>query len=145
VPDAPDFRTERSDSPEGTGHARTDWLEYHESLPSDVLAEAFGGESKSIEDYPDDVAQDIAEQVVEDSDLIGFWIAWHQAGGFANLQAGGWHRATIFRRLRRFRARYDAHPDDYRFDWITLDLPRAWGDNLRRRLAPGSDEPPAKP
>ena len=58
----------------------------------------------------------VAEAVVEDAELIGFWVAWHRAGGFAGLESGGWHRATIYRKIRRFRARFGDHPDEYRFE-----------------------------
>ncbi|MGP0029768.1 MAG: hypothetical protein ACLPVF_04605 [Acidimicrobiales bacterium] len=57
------------------------------------------------------------------------------AGGFAALEEGGWHRATIFRKVRRFRARYGAHPDDYSFPWIRLDLENAWAAGIERRIA----------
>jgi hypothetical protein len=132
VDEGRDFRTERSESPEGGGHARAAWNDYHHPLFDDPPSEAFGPALKGVDDFPDDVVQDIAERVVEDSELIGFWIAWHQAGGFANLQAGGWARSTIFRRLRAFRTRYGVHPDEYRFDWIALDLAKTWQAGLRR-------------
>jgi hypothetical protein len=60
-------------------------------------------------------------------------VAWHLAGGFANLERGGWHRATIFRKVSRFRAAYGAHPDEYVFPWIELDLNAAWSDQISRR------------
>ena len=72
----------------------------------------------------------MARGVIEDAELIGFWVAWHKAGGFAGLEAGGWHRATIYRKVRRFRSRFGTHPDEYRFEWIKLDLRRAWSDDL---------------
>ena len=70
--------------------------------------------------------------VIEDAELIGFWVAWHKAGGFGGLEAGGWHRATIYRKIRRFRARFGAHPDEYRFEWIKLDLPASLDRGARR-------------
>ena len=50
-------------------------------------------------------------------------MAWHRAGGFAELEVGGWHRATIFRKVRRFRGAFGAHPDEYT-PWIRLNLER---------------------
>ncbi len=85
------------------------------------------------------VRDDMAAAVVEDAELIGFWIAWHRAGGFASLELGGWHRATIYRKIRRFRARFGLHPDEYRFNWINLDLEQAWSDELEESLHPTDD------
>jgi hypothetical protein len=66
---------------------------------------------------------------MEGSDLTGFWLAWHLASGFAALERGGWHRATIFRKVCRFRAAFAVHPDEYSFPWIQLDLDTAWSDH----------------
>ena len=108
-----------------------------------MRAEAFREASiTSLEDYPG-LIRDAARTVIEDAELIGFWVAWHKAGGFMGLEAGGWHRATIYRKIRRFRARFGAHPDEHRFDWIKLDLRRAWTDELEDALSlpvsPGPD------
>ena len=133
--DQPDFRTDKSDSVEGSGRAAGRWHAYHGALDEEVLAEAFPMQAIDTEDYPDLVRDDIAEDAMEQSELIGFWVAWHMAGGFAALEEGGWHRATIFRKVRRFRARYGAHPDDYTFPWIQLDLESAWTAGIERRIA----------
>ena len=61
-------------------------------------------------------------------------MAWHLAGGFDNLERGGWHRATIFRKVRRFRATYGAHPDEFVFPWIQLDLDTAWSEQISRQI-----------
>jgi hypothetical protein len=134
--DVPDYRRDKSDSPEGRGRARSRWQSFHDDLPIDVIEDAFRTDrSTSLEDLDPDIRDDIAAAVLEQSELIGFWIAWHQAGGFANLERGGWHRATIFRKLRRFRAAFGVHPDEYQFDWIRLDLRSAWGRDIRARVA----------
>ena len=114
------------------------WAEFSHNLPLDVIEDAFAVDlsATTLEDLDPAVAADIAATVVEDSELIGFWVAWHQVGGFAGLERGGWHRATIFRKVRRFRHRFGAHPDVHRFPWIRLDLRRAWSDDLRQRLHP---------
>ncbi len=99
-----------------------------------MLAEAFPSPTPRVEDYDELVRDDIAADAVEESELIGFWVAWHLAGGFHALESGGWHRATIFRKVRRFRSRYGAHPDEYAFPWVTLDLEKAWAAGIASRI-----------
>ncbi|MDQ2728886.1 MAG: hypothetical protein M3Y91_13730 [Actinomycetota bacterium] len=141
--DAPDFRLQRSTSPEGQGHARARWDAFYDLVDEDVMADAYGGNHPvRLDDVDPDVASDIASNVREETELIGFWVAWHRAGGFVNLEYAGWHKATIFRKLRRFRAYFGMHPDEYRFDWIALDLEAVWEDALRRRLEPEPDPVP---
>ena len=38
------------------------------------------------------------------------------------------------RKVSRFRATYGAHPDEYVFPWIELDLNAAWSDQISRRI-----------
>jgi hypothetical protein len=64
------------------------------------------------------------------SELIGFWVAWHVTGGFERLELAGWHRATIYRKVARFRELFGAHPDDYEFDWLTVDAEKVWSESL---------------
>ncbi len=59
----------------------------------------------------------------------GIWPA-----DFDNLERGGWHRATIFRKVRRFRATYGAHPDEFVFPWIQLDPNTAWSEQISRQI-----------
>ena len=131
----PDFRSEKSDTVEGRGNAAGRWYAFQSRLDEDVLAEAFPMGPADREEYPDFVRDDIAADAMEQSELIGFWVAWHMAGGFHALEEGGWHRATIFRKVRRFRTRYGAHPDEYTFPWIRLDLEKAWAAGIERRIA----------
>ena len=140
--DAPDFRSDRSESPEGRGIASGRFAAYWNSVPEEVRAELSRETTvSSIEEFPALIRDDAARAVVEDAELIGFWVAWHKAGGFTGLETGGWHRATIYRKVRRFRARFGAHPDEHRFEWIKLDLRRAWADELEDLLhqPPGPD------
>ena len=132
--DEPDFRTEKMDSPEGRGVAAERWAGFHLALPDDVVAEAFDSSPHTIDDLDPEVRDDIAAEAIERSELIGFWVAWHLAGGFANLERGGWHRATIFRKVRRFRTVFGNHPDEHTFPWIDLDLRAAWTERLTQRL-----------
>ena len=121
--EAPDFRSDRSESPEGRGIAYGRHAAFWKSVPDNVRAEAAEEATiTSIGDFPALIRDDAARAVIEDAELIGFWVAWHKAGGFAGLESGGWHRATIYRKVRRFRARFGTHPDEYRFEWIRLDL-----------------------
>ena len=134
---APDFRSDPSESPEGRGIAYGRSAAFWKSLPDGVRAEVSQEATLtvgSIEEYPLFVRDQVTKTVVEDAELIGFWVAWHKAGGFGGLEAGGWHRATIYRKIRRFRARFGAHPDEHRFEWIKLDLRRAWSEELEDAL-----------
>jgi hypothetical protein len=133
--DEPDFRTEKSDSVEGSGKAAGRLYGYLNTLDEDTLAGAFPMKTvERLEEYDELVRDDIAEDAMEQSELIGFWVAWHMAGGFAALEEGGWHRATIFRKIKRFRTRYGAHPDEYSFPFIVLDCEKAWAANIASRI-----------
>jgi hypothetical protein len=132
---APDYRSDPSESPEGRGIAYGRLAAFWKSLPESVQAEASREATiSSIEEYPALIRDQVTSTAVEDAELIGFWVAWHKAGGFGGLESGGWHRATVYRKIRRFRARFGAHPDEYRFEWIKLDLRRAWTEDLEDAL-----------
>jgi hypothetical protein len=64
------------------------------------------------------------------SELIGFWVAWHATGGFERLELAGWHRATIYRKVARFREVFGSHPDDYEFSWLMIDAEKVWAETL---------------
>jgi hypothetical protein len=134
VPDSPDYRTDKSESTEGGRIASNRWASFHYRLEEDVVAEAFSSPNQSMEDLDPEMRDAIAADSLERSELIGFWVAWHMAGGFDNLERGGWHRATIFRKVRSFRTVFGVHPDEYAFPWVALDLPAAWTDQLNRRI-----------
>lgn len=148
-----DYRTQKSDSVEGRHVAANRWADYEEQGVPDALDEMERldlpirpGRRHCLD--PDDVATDAArlradlsaEEIEEGEhrradqlrrrrermDLVGFWVNWHVAGGFRRLEELGWSRATIFRKVRRFRDLYGSHPDTYRFDWINLDVFAAW-------------------
>ncbi|HEY6428715.1 MAG TPA: hypothetical protein VIX84_15950 [Acidimicrobiales bacterium] len=143
--EAPDYRSDRSESPEGRGIAygrsTAFWQSLPETVQEEIRHETVPGVG-TIEDFPAFVRDQVTSAVVEDAELIGFWVAWHKAGGFGGLEAAGWHRATVYRKIRRFRARFGAHPDEHRFEWIKLDLKRVWSDELEEFLHPfGRAEP----
>ncbi len=97
---APDFRSDPSESPEGRGIAYGRSAAFWKSLPDTVRAEVTQEATLtvgSIEDYPVFVRDQVTKTVVEDAELIGFWVAWHKAGGFGGLEAG-------FHDLRRLNA-----------------------------------------
>lgn len=124
---------------EGRGLARGRWRAFQTSLPKDVQQAAYG--SSFGEALDAEMQARLAKQARERAELIGFWIAWHEAGGFENLEASGWHRTTIFRKVRRFRDYFGAHPDEYEFPWVTLDLHKVWMNDLLKAL----DNPSADP
>ena len=97
--DEPDFRADKSDTAEGAAKAAGRRAAYQGRLDEDVLAEAFPMSALDDHGLPDFVRDDIAADAMEQSELIGFWVAWHLAGGFTALEEGGWHRATIFRKV----------------------------------------------
>ncbi len=129
-----DFRSDKSDSAEGGRVAVNRWAGYHHHLDEDIVAQAFSTPAQSMEELDPEIRDALAGDALERSELIGFWVAWHLAGGFDNLERGGWHRATIFRKIRRFRATYGAHPDEFVFPWIHLDLDTAWSEQISRQL-----------
>ena len=129
-----------SESPEGRGIAERPRASFWRSLPDDVLVGLQRDSAySSFDELPGFIRDDLSAAVVEDAELIGFWGAWHRAGRFASLELGGWHRATIYRKIRRFRARFGAHPDVFRFSWISLDLERAWNEELKELQHPSAE------
>ena len=58
-------------------------------------------------------------------EMLGFWLAWHLHGGFEGLERMGMNRATIFRKISKFRTVFGQHPDEYRFAGVEVD-PKAY-------------------
>jgi hypothetical protein len=134
MPDDIDFRSDKSESAEGAGIAFGQWRGFHHNLDEDVIAQAFSTPNTIQLELHPEIVEELASDALERSELIGFWVAWHLAGGFQNLVHGGWHRATIYRKVHRFRAAFGAHPDEYVFPWIQLDLKSAWTEDIERRV-----------
>jgi hypothetical protein len=132
VTEPPDFRSDKSESIEGKGVARARWEGFVDQLTPSVIEAVF---EERYQAFGPSWAK-------ETSELVGFWIAWHLAGGFEALERAGWNRATIFRKSRRFRTVFGAHPDEFQFDWINLDLKRAWNSSISAYLLddPDSEE-----
>ncbi|HAM02201.1 MAG TPA: hypothetical protein DCQ30_08245 [Acidimicrobiaceae bacterium] len=154
----PDFRSSRMGTAEGAGRARGRLHHFHEFGGGDELAqelyEAQGGSGSSWifnADHEDltpeeryvvtEVREEMGQRAKEEADLIGFYVAWHRAGGFAGLERAGWHRSTIHRRVRRFRACFGTHPDTMDFSWITLDLDQLWREQYEKRIRWANDPP----
>ena len=150
-----DYRSDKSASIEGRGIARSRWQAFQAEVPDDVWAdiyearcEAFGApppsswepgdppEPEEFEDPQPEVLEEMRRRALERSELLGFYLAWHLAGGFANLQQAGWHRATLHRKIRRFRDHFGQHPDELFFPWLRLDLDKAWKEELAEMAHP---------
>ena len=124
-----DFRAAPSDSPEGKGVARRAWDGYAKRVK--VVAESPVLEP-AIRWY--------AVRMV--SDLTGFWVAWHLYGGFEGLVELGMHPSTVWRKVKKFREAFGAHPDEFTMPGVTVD-PEAYWDFVRgeaeRRQVPISN------
>src|SRR5689334_20881302 len=65
------------------------------------------------------------------SDLVGFWVLWKLYGGFEGLRGLGMSRSSIYRKTALFRQLFGAHPDEYEFPGITIDLPTYWATQAK--------------
>jgi hypothetical protein len=136
TPPSPDYRSDKMESLEGKAIARGRVLVFWDAVDPDVLAETSDAPPRASDSWmPEEVRSHVSRQAVEESELIGFWVAWHRSGGFQELEHSGWHRATIFRKIRRFRAAYGVHPDEWQPDWIKLDTTKVWRSQLGEDLA----------
>lgn len=107
----PDFRSDPMPSPEGKGIAKRAWDTYVATIYPKVAP------------FIEPALQPVARQMVED--LVGFWVMWHLYGGFEGLERFGMHKATIWRKVKRFRIATGMHPDEFEFPGVTVD-PRAY-------------------
>lgn len=122
---APDYRSDRMESPEGKGIARRAWDGYSEAVKK--------ASRKGLVPVMTPAAQALAREHV--ADLIGFWALWHLYGGFEGLQAYGFHRATIYRKIKRFRNAFGVHPDEYEFPGIAIDASAYWA-SAEKKVGP---------
>jgi hypothetical protein len=114
---ATDFRSDPSESPEGKGLARRAWETYVEALRPVSEGVVVPALRPAIERY----------SRYKVGDLIGFWTLWHLYGGFEGLEQNyGMHRSTIWRKVAKFRKILGAHPDEYRFEGISIDTASFW-------------------
>lgn len=133
----------RTESAEGAGNARRRRFEFLSTIPRDAL-EASGlldsFDSRGGFLLSEAHRKKLANMAKQNSELLGFWVTWHLAGGFDELEQWGWHRATIYRKIKQFRDELGAHPDEYVFDWITLDLTKVWTDGFLGALGIEDDQ-----
>ncbi len=126
------------DSLEGLGIARGRWDSFMDNELADVVASLALSDLRpaetSMAELDTHVRDEIAGWAKERSELVGFWVAWHLAGGFRQLEQGGWHRATIFRKVARFRTVFGQHPDEATLPWLRLDYRKAWVAEVSRRI-----------
>lgn len=106
---SPDYRSEPMDSPEGKGIARRAWQAYADAVNRSPVGK---GMAKLLAPYG-------AAKAV---DLMGFWLTWHLEGGFEGLRRLGMSRATIYRKIKWFRAATGQHPDEYELRGVTIDV-----------------------
>ncbi|MEX2323480.1 MAG: hypothetical protein WEA29_06890 [Acidimicrobiia bacterium] len=118
-----DLRKKRSESAEGRGLARRAWDRYLDTAYSAT----------------DGIRRDAVARLTArwSADMLGFWASWHLYGGFEGLERAGWHRATIYRKLKRFRTIFGMHPDEYKVVGVQLDPVAFWEHYLE---AKGSEE-----
>jgi len=122
-----DYRSDPMPSVEGMGRARAAWDAYARATNRLLMP--------LIEMSPiGDAIRRVSVNKV--SDLVGFWVLWHAYGGFEGLQAVGMSRSSIFRKVAAFRRVFKAHPDEFQFPGITIDI---------EKLATVTDEAPPVP
>jgi hypothetical protein len=108
-----DFRSERSESPEGKGRARRAWDAYAKTVNMVVTGPLFEPSIRRV-----------AHSMTVD--LLGFWMAWHIYGGFEGLVEYGMHPSTVWRKVRRFRSVFGVHPDEFVLPGVTIDPAAYW-------------------
>jgi len=142
-----DYRSDKMESREGRGLALERRRRWEDALPKDLdeyLSE-LGNPPGTLErvlgkEQAEQFWKERTARAKERSDLRGFWVSWHVAGGFGRLEAQGWDRSTIFRKIKRFREMFGSHPDEYKFDWIRLDPAKAWTADVHHALTGGDDD-----
>lgn len=118
----PDFRADPMSSREDEGRARARW-------------DAVPGMAKYNSPVSLPVVGALARSWTEE--LLGFWLLWHIHGGFDGLERWGMNRATIFRKVGRFRDAFGEHPDTFEMPGISIDVAAYWADaaNAAGRIA----------
>lgn len=118
-----DFRSDKSESAEGKGIARRAWDSYAAAVNKHI--------TPTVGPLIQPAVAPVARTMV--ADLIGFWVVWHLHGGFQGMLDLGYHRATIYRKINRFRKVFKVHPDEFTMDGITLDPDAYWAAADRKR------------
>lgn len=107
-----DFRSQRMPSPDGHGKAKAAWLK------------AWGAYSDAVNKVAGPIVEPAFRPIARTMtfDVLGFWLVWQLEGGFEGMQRMGMSRSAIYRRLALFRKATGAHPDDYTFPGVHIDV-----------------------
>lgn len=97
------------ESPEGRGRARDAWERYAKAVKGSRLQPYM---TRVLKPYGANVA----------NELMGFWLIWHTQGGFEGLRELGMSRATIYRKIKRFRQITGQHPDEFKLQGVTINV-----------------------
>lgn len=122
---SPDYRSDKMESREGKGRARKAWDAYVGAINKHITPRLL----PVIEPGIDAAAREWV------ADLVGFWVLWHLYGGFDNLEEYGFHQATIYRKINRFRQAFGQHPDEFQFPGVTID-PAAYWASAAKKVGP---------
>lgn len=128
---SPDFRADRSETPDGKGRARAAWDAYARTVNRVTLP--------VLEPVITAAATRIA--ATQTADLVGFWMLWHLHGGFEGLVELGMHPTTVWRKVKRFRTVFGTHPDEFEMPGVTIDVGVYWDDARDRTLAKHGELP----
>ena len=112
--ESPDFRSEKMDSTEGRGIALGRWSAFWIRSPTMSWQTPTGTiPSGRLPTTTTSCAMTSPRRWLDDSELIGFWVAWHQAGGLCPyLESVGGTGPPLPQGPKKFRTRYGAHPDE---------------------------------
>jgi hypothetical protein len=121
----PDYRSDPMETPEGAGKARKAWDAYARAVNRSITPFLAPAMKPAIDP--------IARQAVED--MIGFWVMWHLYGGFEGLEEFGFHKATIWRKIKRFRTATGFHPDVFTMPGISIN-PEAYWASADKKVGP---------
>jgi hypothetical protein len=119
----PDFRSNPSETNEGKGIARVAWDAYARAVNEKL--------GPTLHPLIQPAAAPVARTMV--ADLIGFWTLWHLHGGFEGMKKFGYSRATIYRKIKRFRQLFGVHPDEWEVVGIKLDPEAYWAEAERKK------------
>jgi hypothetical protein len=112
----PDFRSDKMESREGKGAARRAWDAYARAVNKHL--------SPKLIPILEPGANAVAREWV--ADMVGFWVLWHLYGGFDNLVEFGFHPATLYRKINRFRIAFGQHPDEFVMPGVKIDRDAYW-------------------
>jgi hypothetical protein len=107
--EAVDYRAQKMPSREGLGLA---WSRYKEAVNRLSSAGLLPGLTQASEKASREIILTRA----------GFWLVWQLEGGFEGMRRLGMSEASIYRKVKAFRETFGAHPDEYRFPGVTVDV-----------------------